>query len=78
MICAHWTDTERARGLARSMIEGLDAGRLGASAVAASGRRVRAMLDATVQNPVRKLADDVFKQHRGAGALFDAETVEVV
>ncbi|WP_245471982.1 glycoside hydrolase family 3 N-terminal domain-containing protein [Bradyrhizobium nanningense] len=41
MICAHWTDTERARGLARSIVDGVDSGGLDAAVIAASGKRVR-------------------------------------
>lgn len=78
MICAHWTDTKRARGLAQSIIGSAESGALDPAILAASRQRVKTMLDGTAQNAVVGLDDDVFARHRDAGARFDAATVEVV
>lgn len=78
MICSHLTDTERARGLAQSIIDGVESGRLDPAVLAASAKRVRAMLAGTAQNEVSELAGDVLARHRSAGTQFDAATVEVV
>jgi beta-N-acetylhexosaminidase len=78
MICAHWTDTERARGLARAIIDGRRTGALDGRTLDRSHQRIDAMLSGTAQNDVRALSDDVFSRHAGAGMLFSKETVEVV
>lgn len=78
MICSHLTDTERARVLAQSIINGVDSGKLDPAVLKASSQRVRAMLDSTAQNAVSELSGEVLARHRGAGTQFDAATVEVV
>lgn len=78
MVCAHFTDTDRCRGLARAIIEAHSTGRLPEALVAGSRRRIRALLDQAPQNPVAELAGGAFAEHRAAGALFGADTVEVV
>lgn len=78
MICSHLTDTERARGLAQSIINGVDQGKLDPAVLKASSRRVHAMLDSTAQNAVSELSGEVLARHRGAGTQFEAATVEVV
>ena len=78
MICSHLTDTDRARGFARSMLRAIEAGVLDPSDIAASRLRIRTMLEATPQHAVRPLSDGVLASHRNAGTLFDAGTVEVV
>jgi beta-N-acetylhexosaminidase len=78
MICSHLTDTERARFLARSIIDGVDSGKLDPDVLKASSKRVRAMLDGTAQNEVTELPAEMFASHRSAGTQFDAATVEVV
>lgn len=78
MICTHLTDTERARGFARSLVEARARGALDEAALAASRERIRLHLAATPQNGVRALDERDFAEHRAAGALFGAETAEVV
>ena len=78
MICSHLIDTERARALAQSIINGIDSGKLDPAVLKASSQRVRAMLDSTAQNEVSELSGEVFARHRGAGTQFDAATVEVM
>lgn len=78
MICSHLTDTERARALAQSIIDGVDQGKLDPAMLAASSQRVRTMLDSTAQNAVSELPADLLARHHGAGTQFDAATVEVV
>lgn len=78
MICSHLTDTERARFIARSIIDGVDSGKLDPDVLKASSKRVRAMLDGTAQNEVTELPAEMFASHRSAGTQFDAATVEVV
>jgi len=78
MICSHLTDTERARALAQSIINGVDQGKLDPAVLKASAKRVHAMLDSTAQNEVSELSAEVFARHRGAGTQFEAATVEVV
>ena len=78
MICAHFTDTERARAFAQSLVEARAAGLVDEEELTASRARIDAMLAATAQNDVAALDAADFARHRGAGALFDAETVEVI
>lgn len=78
MICAHWGDTERARPLAERIVEARRAGVLKTADLDRSKARVTAMLDATAQNTVARLSEDVFRTHAEAGALFSDATVEVV
>jgi beta-N-acetylhexosaminidase len=78
MVCSHWTDTERSRGFARAIIEARRAGTIPAEGATESRRRVQALLERTSQNTVTALSPDVFERHRQAGALFSAETVEVI
>ncbi len=78
MICPHWTDTERARTLARSIIDGRRTGALDHRLLARAHERIDIMLAATPQNDVHPLSDDVFRRHAQIGPLFSGETVEVV
>jgi len=78
MVCAHWTDTERARGLARALLAAERAGVLEPQALEQSRRRIRALLARARQGAVAALPDAVFQSHRRAGALFAAETAEVI
>jgi beta-N-acetylhexosaminidase len=78
MICAHWADTERARPLARSIIDARRTGALDGRLLDQARERVDAMLAATAQNGIRELSDEDFRRHAEAGALFSSETVEVV
>jgi beta-N-acetylhexosaminidase len=78
MVCSYWTDTERSRGFARAVVEARQRGIISAEAAAQSRERVLALLARTPQNTVTALSPDVFARHRQAGALFTAETAEVI
>lgn len=78
MIASHFTDTDRARGFARAIEAAVLDGRLSAAAVGASRERVEEMLASTAQHEVTMLSGAAFAEHAMAGALFQAETVEVV
>jgi beta-N-acetylhexosaminidase len=77
-ICSYWTDTERARGLARAIIDARRSGTLDRQALDASHARIEAMLAQTAQHGVRELAGSVFAEHAAAGPLFSSETAEIV
>jgi beta-N-acetylhexosaminidase len=78
MVCAHWTDTDRCRGFARALIHALSDATLDAALLARSRERVRALLAQAPQRAVRALSDEQLERHRHAGALFSAQTAEVV
>ncbi|HEX4025059.1 MAG TPA: glycoside hydrolase family 3 N-terminal domain-containing protein [Steroidobacteraceae bacterium] len=78
MISAHWTDTDRCRGFARALIAAQDEGSMPAERSAQSRARVQALLGRAAQPAVTALPAEVFEQHRHSGALFQAQTVEVV
>jgi beta-N-acetylhexosaminidase len=78
MVCAYWTDTDRCRGFAEAMISAQQQGIISADAASQSRERIRSLLARAPQNAVTRLPADVFERHRGAGALFTAETAEVI
>ena len=78
MVCAHWTDTDRCRGFARALLGALADGTLDAALLARSSARLRSLLARARQGKVLALSEQVLQQHRHAGALFNAETAEVV
>ena len=78
MICAHWTDTERARFLAHGILEACRDGTLAPEIQERAQERIDTMLNRTPQNAVRELPDDVFPRHAAAGPLFSSKTVEVI
>jgi len=78
MVCSYFTDTDRCRGFAQSMISAQQQGIISREAAAQSRERVRSLLDRAPQNPVGLLAEDVFARNRTAGRLFTAETAEVI
>jgi beta-N-acetylhexosaminidase len=78
MVCAYWTDTDRCRGFAQAMISAQQQGIISAEAAAQSRERVRLLLERAPQNVVSSLSAEVFERHRAAGALFTAETAEVI
>jgi beta-N-acetylhexosaminidase len=78
MITSHWTDTERTRVFARSLLTGRQSGLIDEAALDESRDRVRSMLSRTPQNAVQALTDDDFEKHRHAGPLFSGATVNVV
>lgn len=77
-ICSYWTDTERARGLARAIIDARRCGALDRRALEASQARIEAMLAQTKQNSVRELSKSVFVENAAAGPPFQSETAEIV
>jgi beta-N-acetylhexosaminidase len=77
MICAHWTDTERARFLARAIIDARRSGSLDGRLLDRAQQRIHTMLDQTQQNSVRELPDGIFLRHAKAGPLYSEPTVEV-
>jgi beta-N-acetylhexosaminidase len=78
MICAHWTDTERARFLARALIDARRNGSLDRRLLDRAQERIHIMLDQTQQNSVRELPDGIFQRHAKAGPLYSNPTVEVI
>jgi beta-N-acetylhexosaminidase len=78
MVCAHWTDTKRARGFARAMLEASARGELEPAAEARSRARIERLLQRAAQNAVGALPPEVFAQHAASAALFDDATVEVI
>jgi len=77
-ICSYWTDTERARGLARAIIDNRRSGALDRRALDISHARIEAMLARTAQHGVRALSQRAFAAHAAAGPLFSSETAEIV
>lgn len=77
MICAHWTDTERARFLATSLLEALTSGELDHRIMERSRERIETMLHATQQHSVRQLSAGALQEHAAAGPIFTDRTVEV-
>jgi beta-N-acetylhexosaminidase len=78
MVCAHWTDTERARGFATALLEARADGRLTEEQDVRSRARVQRLLELAPQNVVTALPPEAFEQHARAGAQFVDETVEVI
>ena len=78
MLCAHWTDTERVRGFAAALVQGLANGRVDAQAMARSRERIHRMLSGTAMHEVHPLDPADLERHRQAGPLFTAETAEVI
>jgi beta-N-acetylhexosaminidase len=78
MICAHWTDTERARVLARAILNARRAGLIDGRILDRAHERIDVMLAATPQNEVRALSNDVFRCHSLSGTLFSDRTAEVI
>jgi beta-N-acetylhexosaminidase len=77
-ICSYWTDTERARGLARAIIDARRSGAVDRRALERSHARIDAMLGQTAQHGVRELPDSAFRDNAAAGPLFVSETAEIV
>jgi beta-N-acetylhexosaminidase len=78
MVCAYWTDTDRSRGFAEAMITARQEGVISQEAAEQSRERIRSLLARAPQNAVTPLSAEAFERHRGAGALFAAETAEVI
>lgn len=78
MVCAHLTDTERARRFAEAIVGAVERGRLDEALLARSRARIETLLEQAPMNEVRQLADATLRAHGAAAALFTAPTVEVV
>jgi beta-N-acetylhexosaminidase len=78
MVCAHFTDTDRARDFAGAIIAARDEGRLDSSLLARSRDRIESLLDGATTNEVRLLSESTFRSHAGSAPLFESATVEVV
>lgn len=78
MICAHWTDTNRARMLAQSIYDARRSGALDDRILERACGRIENMLASTPQNEVRALSDETFLRHANKGPLFSDQTVEVI
>lgn len=64
MISAHWTDTNRAIGLAQDLENGLSNGTLNRAVLKASQKRIDTLLNAVKVHPVEALPRAVFAAHR--------------
>lgn len=78
MVCAHWTETERVRDFAESIVQARDKGEITPDQLAVSKVRIDGLLSQAPRNPVRTLAPQIFARHAEAGPLFAAKTVEVI
>jgi len=78
MVCAHFTDTERARRFAEAIVGAIDRGCLDEALLARSRARIEALLEQTPMNEVHELPAATLRAHAAVGALFAAPTVEVV
>ncbi len=78
MVCAHFTDTDRARRFAEAIVGAIEQGRLDEALLARSRARIEALLEQTPMNEVRRLPDEALRAHSAAAALYTAPTVEVV
>jgi beta-N-acetylhexosaminidase len=78
MVCAHLTNTGRARGFAQAILAAAGDGRLDPGLLARSRARIENLLARAPSNKVELLPQDVFRAHAGAAALYEAEIVEVV
>jgi beta-N-acetylhexosaminidase len=78
MVCAHFTDPDRARGFAEAILCASEEGRLDAALLARSRARIETMLQGAAMNEVRPLSEAVLRADGAQGALFAAPTVEVV
>ncbi len=78
MVCAHFTDADRARGFARAVAVATGEGRLDDAEMARSRARINALLARAPRNEAGPLPESVFEAHRKGGALFSAATAEVV
>ena len=78
MVCAHFTDSSRARGFAGAIAAAINEGRLDPDILARSKARVESLLSRAATNEVHLLPESTFRAHAGLGAPYKAETVEVV
>jgi beta-N-acetylhexosaminidase len=78
MVCNHFTDTDRARTFAKTILKAVDEGRLQEDLLAGSRLRIGRLLEQARTHDVRHLAADEFDAHAAAGAVSEVQTVEVV
>jgi beta-N-acetylhexosaminidase len=78
MVCAHFTDSSRAKGFAEAIVAAGDQGRLDPDILTRSKARVENLLNRAATNNVHPLPESTFREHAGIAALYKAETVEVV
>jgi beta-N-acetylhexosaminidase len=78
MVCAHFTDSGRARGFAQAIIAAIEEGRLDPDILARSRTRVENLLKRAETNEVTLVPESTFRVHASAGTLFESATVEVV
>ncbi|MCI0467033.1 MAG: beta-N-acetylhexosaminidase [Beijerinckiaceae bacterium] len=78
MVCAHFTQTNRALDFARAILAAAEEGRLDAGLLERSRARIEALLGRAATNEVVPLAESAFRDHARAGPRFDSATVEVV
>jgi len=78
MVCAHWTDTDRCRAFAQALLAAARAGTLSRQLLERSQGRIDSLLARARQAGVSELPDSVLQSHRRAGALFAADTAEVI
>ncbi len=78
MVCSHFTDTDRSRGLAAALLDGVRSGAVPGDVMERSRRRINTLLARAPHNAVEPLSPETFAAHAAAGELFSAATVEVV
>ena len=78
MVCAHFTDSGRARGFAQAIVTAINEGHLDPELLTRSRARIEALLARVETNEVHMLPESTFRAHASAGPLFEAATVEIV
>lgn len=78
MVCAHFTEADRARGFARAILDAEADGRLDPALLARSRARIGGLLQRAERHEVSALTACVLEADGRAGALYSAQTVEVV
>lgn len=78
MVCAHFTEADRARAFGQEIIAAVNNGQLDPSLLARSKARIATLLERAANNEVEALSASVFDAHAAVGALYSAQTVEVV
>jgi beta-N-acetylhexosaminidase len=78
MICAHFTETGRAKDFARAIVRAAREGRLDAGQLARSRQRIERLLSRAATHPVTRLPEGVLRAHANAAPLFGSETAEIV
>ena len=71
MVSAHWTDTDRAIGLAHDLLDSLRSGGLSPKVFEASQKRINGLLQTAPVHPINALPDAVFAAHSAIGKQAD-------